>query len=256
VRTVYVIGIGAGDPQQLTLQAIAAMNRVQVFFTVDKGAAKEDLSRLRRELLARHVTHAHRVVQVLDPPRDRTAGSADYAAAVADWQHRREAEFQRMITEELPADGVGGFLVWGDPALYDGTLRILDRIAAQGGVAFDVVSVPGISSVQALAARHRVALNRTGRAFLVTTGRRLADEGLPAGVDDVVVMLDAHQAFAGLPDTDLDIYWGAYVGTADEVLVHGDLQRVKGEIQRLWTEHRARKGWIMDSYLLRRRLPE
>ncbi len=119
-----------------------------------------------------------------------------------------------------------------------------------------MVSVPGISSVQALAARHRVALNRTGRAFTVTTGRRLADEGLPAGVDDVVVLLDAQQAFAGLPDADLDIYWGAYLGTPDEVLVHGDLQQVKGEIQRLWAEHRARKGWIMDSYLLRRRLPE
>lgn len=256
VRTVFVIGIGAGDPEHLTLQAIAAMNRVDVFFTVDKGPATEDLSRLRGELLARHVTGAYRVRSVPDPPRDRTASSAGYAAAVADWQDRREAAYQRMIIDELTEHGVGGFLVWGDPALYDGTLRILDRIAARGAVAFDVVSVPGISSVQALAAQHRVALNRTGGAFTVTTGRRLADEGLPTGVDDVVVMLDAQQAFAGLPDTDLDIYWGAYVGTPDEVLVHGDLQRVKGDIQRLWAEHRARKGWIMDSYLLRRRLPE
>jgi len=256
VRTVYVIGIGSGDPEHLTLQAITAMNRVDVFFTVDKGTAKDDLTRLRGELLARHVTREHRVVSVPDPPRDRTASSARYSAAVADWQDRREAAYQRMIVEELEEHGVGGFLVWGDPALYDGTLRILDRITARGAVAFEIVSVPGISSVQALAAQHRVALNRTGRAFTVTTGRRLADEGLPAGIDDVVVMLDAHQAFAGLPDTDLDIYWGAYVGSPDEVLVHGDLQQVKGEIQRLWAEHRARKGWIMDSYLLRRRLPE
>ena len=38
-RTVYVIGIGAGDPEHLTLQAVAAMNRVDVFFTIDKGEA-------------------------------------------------------------------------------------------------------------------------------------------------------------------------------------------------------------------------
>jgi precorrin-6A synthase len=255
VRTVYVIGIGAGDPEHLTLQAIAAMNRVDVFFTIDKGAAKDDLARLRTELLDRHVTGAYRMVAVPDPQRDRSAGSAGYLAAVEDWQHRREAAYRRMIADELPEDGVGGFLVWGDPALYDGTLRILDRIADRGGVPFDVVSVPGISSVQALAARHRIALNRTGGAVTVTTGRRLADAGLPAGVDDVVVLLDAAQAFAGLPDTDLDIYWGAYVGTPDEVLVQGDLQRVKADIQRLCAEHRARKGWIMDSYLLRRRRP-
>jgi precorrin-6A synthase len=72
-------------------------------------------------------------------------------------------------------------------------------------------------------------------------------------MDDVVVMLDARNAFATLPDTDLDIYWGAYVGTADEVLVHGDLQQVKAEIVRVRAEQRERKGWIMDTYLLRRR---
>ena len=38
--------------------------------------------------------------------------------------------------------------------------------------------------------------------------------------------------------------------------MHGDLQQVKDEIVRLWAEHRARKGWIMDTYLLRRRLGE
>lgn len=269
MRSVYVIGIGAGDPEHLTLQAVAAMNRVDVFFVIDKGV--DDLAALRTDLLARHVTRAHRVVEAPDPARDRVGpadgmgadgvgahgagadGVAAYEAGVVDWQDRREAVYQAMIVDELAEDGTGGFLVWGDPALYDGTLRILDRIAARGAVAFDVVSVPGISSVAALAARHRVVLNRTGRAFTVTTGRRLAAEGWPAGVDDVVVLLDARNAFAELPDRDVDIYWGAYLGTPDEVLVAGDLQQVKGEIRRLWAERRARKGWIMDTYLLRRR---
>ncbi len=255
MRTIYVIGIGAGDPDHVTVQAIAAMNRVDVFFVIDKGAAVDDLARLRVELLARHVTRPHRVVAARDPERDRAAQR--YEAAVGDWQDRREALYEKMIIDELSADGgCGAFLVWGDPALYDGTLRILDRIAARGAVAFEVVSIPGISSVAALAARHRLILNRTGRPFTVTTGRRLAAEGFPRGVDDVVVLLDSVNAFAGLPDTDLDIYWGAYVGTPDEVLVHGDLQQVKGEIARVWAQCRERKGWIMDTYLLRRRLPE
>jgi precorrin-6A synthase len=253
VRTVYVIGIGAGDPEHLTLAAVSAMNRVDVFFTIDKGEAKGDLAALRTELLTRHVRHPYRVVEARDPERDRKAATGRYTAAVADWQERREAIYERMIADELGADGSGAFLVWGDPALYDGTLRMLDRVRARGGVTFDVVSVPGISSVQALAARHGLVLNRVGRPFTVTTGRRLADQGFPPGVDDAVVMLDAAGAFAQLPDTDLDIYWGAYVGTPDEVLVRGDLQQVKGEILRLRAEHRERKGWIMDTYLLRRR---
>ncbi|MBN9098527.1 MULTISPECIES: precorrin-6A synthase (deacetylating) [unclassified Pseudonocardia] len=248
MRTVYVIGIGAGDPDHLTLQAVAAMNRVDVFFTIDKGEAKSDLAALRTELLARHVTRPHRVVGAPDPERDRAAGA--YEAAVVDWQDRREAVYARMITDELGPDEVGAFLVWGDPAVYDGTLRILEKIDA---VPFEVVSIPGISSVQALAAAHRLILNRVGRPFTVTTGRRLAAGGFPADADDVVVMLDSRNAFADLPDTDLDIFWGAYVGSADEVLVHGDLQAVKDEIREVWARERARKGWIMDTYLLRRR---
>lgn len=251
VRTVYVIGIGAGDPEHLTLAAIAAMNRVDVFLTIDKGEQKSDLAGLRAELLARHVTRPHRVVVAADPPRDRR--SAAYTDAVVDWQGRREAVYSEMIDAELADGEAGGFLVWGDPAFYDGTLRILEHIAERTPI--EIVSVPGISSVQVLAARHRLILNRVGSPFLVTTGRRLADEGMPAGVDDVVVMLDARNAFAALPDRDLDIYWGAYLGTPDELLVHGDLQAVKGEIVRLFAEHRARKGWIMDTYLLRRRRP-
>jgi precorrin-6A synthase len=252
VRTVYVIGIGAGDPDQLTVQAIAAMNRVEVFFTVDKGPDKADLAALRAHLLARHVRGEHRVVQVADPPRDRAA--RDYPAAVADWQDRREALYAGLVRDELGPDGVGGFLVWGDPALYDGTLHLLGRLRA-AGLDVEVVAVPGISSPQALAAAHGIALTRTGRAVVVTTGRRLAAEGLPAGVDDVVVMLDARNAFAALPDPDLDIYWGAYLGTPDEVLVSGDLQRVKAEIVAVWEQRRRAKGWIMDTYLLRRREP-
>ena len=70
-RTVYVIGIGAGDPEHLTLQAVAAMNRVDVFFTIDKGEATADLAALRTQLLDRHVTRPHRVVTAPEVPRDR-----------------------------------------------------------------------------------------------------------------------------------------------------------------------------------------
>ena len=114
-----------------------------------------------------------------------------------------------------------------------------------------MVSVPGISAVQALAAAHGLVLNRIGGALTVTTGRRLAREGMTG--DDVVVMLDARCAFADLPDAPVDIFWGAYLGTPDEVLVAGDLAAVKDEIMAVRARERARKGWIMDTYLLRRR---
>jgi precorrin-6A synthase len=249
VRRLYVIGIGVGDPEHLTLQAVAAMNRVDVFFTIDKGNATSDLAALRTQLLARHVARPHRVVAAPEVPRDRDPTA--YLATATDWQARREALYEELIETELSDSETGGFLVWGDPTLYDGTLTLLRRVADRTGIA--VESVPGISSVAALATAHRLVLNRVGGPVLITTGRRLAENGFPDDVDDVVVMLDGRTAFAALPDADLDIYWGAYLGTPDEILVAGALPAVKDEICRRRAEARARKGWIMDTYLLRRR---
>ncbi|MFK4546890.1 precorrin-6A synthase [Streptomyces tendae] len=252
MRTIHVIGIGAGDPEQLTLQAVRALRGTDVFFVLDKGEAKADLVRLRRDLLETHVPEGtYRVVEARDPERDRSAGGAAYSPAVGDWRSARAGVYERLIAEELGEDESGAFLVWGDPALYDSTLGVLEEVLERGAVAFAYDVVPGISSVSSLVARHRTGLNRVARPVQITTGRRLA-EGFPQDADDVVVMLDAHQAFRRYADQDIDIYWGAYLGTPDEILDSGPIAEAAPRIERLRAEARERKGWIMDTYLLRR----
>ncbi|MEC4021034.1 precorrin-6A synthase (deacetylating) [Streptomyces sp. H27-D2] len=250
MRKILVIGIGAGDPDHLTLQAVKALNEVDVFFILDKGEEKQDLVQLRRDILEQHVEQgSYRLVEARDPDRDRSTPA--YSPAVGDWRRRRADICERLIREELTQDACGAFLVWGDPSLYDSTLAILEDILGRGTVEFDHSVVPGVSSVSALAARHRTGLNQVGKPVQITTGRRLA-EGFPDGVEDVVVMLDAHQTFSRFADDDLHIYWGAYVGTPDEILVSGRLSDVADRIRTLRAEARERKGWIMDTYLLRR----
>ncbi|MFE0514304.1 precorrin-6A synthase (deacetylating) [Streptomyces sp. NPDC058964] len=252
MRKIHVIGIGAGDPDQLTLQAVRAMRGTDVFFILEKGETKSDLTRLRRDMLDAHVPEgSYRLVEARDPERDRNAGGAAYSPAVGDWRSARADVYERLIAGELGEDEAGAFLVWGDPALYDSTLGILEEVLARGAVTFEYDVVPGISSVSALVARHRTGLNRVARPVQITTGRRLA-EGFPEGVDDVVVMLDAHQAFRRYADQDIDIYWGAYIGTPDEILVSGPVAEAGPRIERVRAEARERKGWIMDTYLLRR----
>jgi precorrin-6A synthase len=151
----------------------------------------------------------------------------------------------------LPEEGCGAFLVWGDPSLYDSTLAVLDLIRAAGEVEFEHEVIPGISSVQALTARHRIPLNRVGRPVQITTGRLLAD-GFPEGVDEVVVMLDADCSFRHLSDEGLEIHWGAYVGMPDEILISGPVREVGERIVRERAQARERKGWVMDAYVLRK----
>jgi len=247
VRKIYVIGIGAGDPDHLTLQAAKAIGRTDVFFLLDKGEAKESMIELRRRLMKAYGRPSRRIAEGRDPDRDRTP--ADYRGTVADWRSRRSTVTEALISEHLLDGETGSFLVWGDPSLYDSTIAVLEEILGRGQTLFEYEVIPGISSVSALAARHRIGLNRVGRPIQVTTGRRLA-EGWPDGVDDVVVMLDAQQAYAAHPDA--EIYWGAYIGTEDEILRSGRVAEVAEDITATRAEARERHGWIMDTYLLRR----
>lgn len=66
-------------------------------------------------------------------------------------------------------------------------------------------------------------------------------------------MLDGQQTYASIDPVGLDIYWGAYLGTPDEILICGALADVRDEIATARAEATARKGWMFDTYLLRRR---
>jgi precorrin-6A synthase len=238
-----VIGIGAGDPDYVTAQAVAALNDTQVFFAMDKGAQKDDLVALRREICRRFISDpGYRFVELTDPPRAR---DGDYRQAVADWHGARAAMWADAIESELAPGGVGAFLAWGDPSLYDSTLRILDLVAARVDIDYDVI--PGITAIQALTARHRIPLNDIGEPVLVTTGRQLRDNGLSGSA---VVMLDGDCSFQACPPP-TRIWWGAYLGTADELLVSGTVGEVGADIVEMRSAARARHGWIMDTYLLR-----
>ena len=249
MKTILIIGIGAGDPAHVTMQAVAALNRVDVFFVLEKGAAKESLVALRREICRRYIEdHAYRIVEAPSPPRERAP--ADYLACVDDLNRDKQAVFEEMIAKELADGQCGGILAWGDPALYDSTIRNVEAIAEKGGLSFEVI--PGISSVQTLTARHRITLNRIGKSVEITTGRRLK-EGWPEHADTVVVMLDGEETYNRFTGKDIEIYWGAYLGTPDEILIAGPLDQVVGEINRRRSAARQAHGWIMDTYLMRKR---
>jgi precorrin-6A synthase len=248
MKKIYVIGIGAGNPEFITVQAIKALNQVDVFFFMDKGELKQDLVALRKEVCERYIEdQTYRIVERPDPVRDPEI--ADYKLRVELWHQQRALIYEEIIAGELQDDQSGAFLVWGDPSLYDSTLRILDRVVARGQVSFELFVIPGITSMQALAASHQISLNGLGESVVITTGRRLSS-GLAPLADRTVVMLDGQCSFNSRTDEDLDIYWAAYLGMDHEVIRSGKLSEVAAEIEAVREQNRARHGWIMDIYLL------
>lgn len=238
----HLIGIGTGNPDHLTRQAVKALNACDLVM-IPRKAGKADLAELRLAICHEVLTNpATKVVEFDLPVRD--AANADYEAGVNDW-HAAIASVWTATMAEHPAERVA-LLVWGDPSLYDSTLRIAARLE---GVTVSVV--PGITSIQALTAAHAMTLNEIGEAVTITTGRQLA-QGWPAGAASLVVMLDGSCTFQVLDPTGISIWWGAYVGMVEEIILSGPLSEVGPQIVETRAKARAAHGWIMDIYILRK----
>lgn len=244
-----LIGIGTGNPDHLTLQAVAAIREAGLILIPLKGAEKEDLAGLRRRICDAHAGPATRIVAFDLPRRDNA--DPDYRRGVDRWHDAIADAWETVIRAQLPdLAGRVALLVWGDPALYDSTLRIAERLVPRLPITRRVI--PGITAIQALCAAHGIPLNRIGAPVQITTGRRLRDHGWPDGADTVLVMLDGECSFQTLPPEGLHIWWGGFVAMPEEILDHGPLAEAGPRILRHRAEARAAHGWIMDIYLLRR----
>ncbi len=242
IEDLWLIGIGTGALHHVTLEGQAALRDAAVILLPRKGPGKDDLAEIRLRILA-EAGAAARVVPFDMPVRDE---SLPYLDRVERWHDAIAAAWAKALPPGI--NGPVALLVWGDPGLYDSTLRIAARLQPRPRVRV----VPGITALQALTAAHAIPFNTIDGPVTVTTGRRLREGGWPPDAETLVVMLDGHCSFQALPQSDLRIWWGAYLGMPEQILDQGPLPEATPRI--LDARARARKahGWLMDTYLLRR----
>lgn len=253
-----LIGIGTGNPEHLTHEATEAIRSADLILLPLKGGERSNLAALRKRIITAeigsqphdHTRRSPAVLEFLLPDRDPSI--ADYHERVDHW-HERIAEIWEQSIQGHFGESLTGtvaLLIWGDPSLYDSSLRIVDRIKQRQVLSCRVI--PGITAIQALCAAHAITLNTIGEPVLITTGRKLMAEGWPDGVNTVVVMLDANCAFTTIDKTRIHIWWGAYVAMEEQLLISGPLNKVANDIVECRKQARDTHGWIMDIYLLRR----
>ncbi|RHW24700.1 precorrin-6A synthase (deacetylating) [Nocardioides immobilis] len=239
---VRIIGIGMG-PHQVTPEAADALRDADYVIAAEKRDG-DALLAIRREIAD---AYGVPVVVVPDPARDREpTGDGGYVGAVAGWHAARVAAYEAVLAER---PGTAAFLVWGDPAFYDSTIRIVEAIAERGSVEVEYDVVPGISALQLLAARHRIVLHDIGQPLHVTTGRLLAD-AVSAGQTNIAVMLNRSVELDGLEDW--TIWWGGNLGRPEEELVAGRVGDVLEEIAMARERIRGAAGWVLDIFVVRR----
>lgn len=246
-----LIGIGTGNPSHVTLEAVRVMNAADLILIPLKGEEKAELAALRHQICRSFVTNPATRIEGFDLPQ-RDPATPDYLTRVSDWHDSIAAVWLESIERHLDRGGGPNvaFLVWGDPSLYDSTLRIAERLARHLPLQLRVI--PGITAIQMLCAAHAIPLNDLAAPVTITTGRRLRGGGWPADAGTVVVMLDSGGAFGAVDPAGVRIWWGAYLGMEGQILMSGALQEVAEQILTARRAARERHGWIMDIYLMRR----
>lgn len=239
-----LIGIGTGNPDHLTAQGAQAIRAADLILIPRKGTGKADLAELRLQIIAGVAGDTPPRIAHFDIPERRADDG--YLQGVDAWHDAIACVWRDTIGASDPASVA--LLIWGDPSLYDSSLRIAARLDPQPKIRV----VPGITALQALTAAHCLPLNDIGAPVLVTTGRRLRDEGWPEGVDTIAVMLDGQCSFQTLDPQGFDIWWGAYLGMKEELLIAGPLAEVTDRILATRANAREGHGWIMDIYLLKK----
>lgn len=238
----WLIGIGTGNPEHVTLEAQRALREAALILVPRKGPDKSDLAGLRHRII--EGAGATAPVREFDyPTRDP---NLPYKARVRAWHDEIALRWQAAIVGDKPTGPVV-LLVWGDPSLYDSTLRIASRLKP----APTLRVLPGITALHALTAAHAITFNTLAGAVIVTTGRRLREYGWPDGAETVAVMLDGDCSFQDLDQGELMIWWGAYLGMKEQILDCGPLAEAAPRIVETRARARAEHGWIMDTYLLR-----
>lgn len=238
---VRILGVGMG-PHHLTAEVVQALRTCDYVIAAQKSD-DDRLLTLRRQIAQ---AHGLEVVAVRDPERDRVGADTEattYRGAVRDWHAARVDAYEGVLRSR---GGTAAFLVWGDPSLYDSTIRIVDQLAERMPLDYDVL--PGISAPQLLAARHRMVLHPIGAPVHVTTSRRLHDD-IAAGNTNLCVMLTGDLDLSGLDDW--SIWWGANLGDPSEELCAGRVGDVSEALIQARSRAKSAAGWMMDVYLLR-----
>ncbi len=239
---VRILGVGMG-PQHVTPEVAEALRSCDYILAAEKGN-DDGLLAARRAIAAEFGVE---VIAVPDPERDRN-DPADYPGAVKAWHEARVAVYEAVLRER---GGTAGFLVWGDPSLYDSTIRIVERLTKRLPIEYDVL--PGVSAPQLLAARHRIVLHAVGQPMHITTARRL-HAAIDAGQQNIVVMLGGSLDLDGLEDW--SIWWGANLGTPSEELAAGLVGDQLPSLLLARDRANAAAGWVMEVYLLRAPEPQ
>ncbi len=224
--TFYGIGVGPGDPELITMKAIRVLQQVDVVYA---AASTKNNHSLAVSISRPHIPDTTPIQRLHFPM------TTDRTVTQPAWKQNADTIYQNLSKGSNAA-----FLTLGDPMTYSTygyILQYLNRIDPK----LRVITVPGITSYQAAAARLNVPLVEGEESLLVVSGATGGDRLRELGVKpENIVFLKAYRNVPdiihaiGEPDSGYRCMGVSKCGQTDEKIMF-DIKELENRPPDYWT---------------------
>jgi precorrin-2/cobalt-factor-2 C20-methyltransferase len=197
----YVIGVGPGDPELLTIKGLRVLNKVRCI-CVPKG--REEGSSLALSIIKKVVDIAGKEIIEAYFPMRKTKGhrargkgqgvsTSDHPTSADDLDAKWD-ETVRIVSDRLNSGTDMAFITIGDPTIYSTFFYLYDGLI-ETNPDLDIEIIPGVSSINASAARAGISLGLADEKIAVLPATYTGDLREILGKFDTVVLMKVHKVF-------------------------------------------------------------
>ncbi len=221
----YVIGVGPGDPELLTIKAMRILNGISCV-CVPKG--REEGSSLALSIVMKIANLDNKEIIEAYFPMRKTRESVHGDELDTKWD-----ETVKMVSDRLKKGADIAFITIGDPTIYSTFFYLYDRLI-ESDPNVDIEIVPGVSSITASAARAKISLGLADEKIAVLPATYVENLRETFEKFDTIVLMKVHRVLGKVIEILNDMHLASnavYVsraGMEDEKIVR-DIKALKEE---------------------------
>jgi len=184
--TLYVIGVGPGDPELMTLKAVRILKTVKCI-CFPKG--REEGSSMALDIVKKVISVDNKELVEAYFPMRKTKASAHACELDTKWN-----ETVKRVLGILDRGDDMVFITIGDPTIYSTFFYLYDRLLELNPL-LSIEIIPGISSITASAAQAGISLGLADERIAILPATYANDIGMVVEHFDTVILMKVHKVF-------------------------------------------------------------